>query len=104
MELIRRARPALVILHGWLERRDDGWAIFDELSRAPDINHIPVIMASADDRVLRQMDGRKAPHYVAIEKPFELGALLAAIQRLLDPSVRTHETGVHDGEAGFDAG
>jgi two-component system sensor histidine kinase ChiS len=85
LELIRRTRPALVILDAWLARKGDGWTILDEMSRASELNMIPVIMASADDQVRRHMDGRKAAHYVAIEKPFELHTLLATIRRLLDP-------------------
>lgn len=98
LDLIRDTQPALVILDAWLEQRDAGCAILEQLRQDPELSHIPVIMVSADPQALQQMDERQAPHYVALEKPFDLNVLLATIRRLLDP----FEDGSH--ERGTDAG
>ena len=33
LEMIRQKRPALIILDGWMERRESGWMLFEQLRR-----------------------------------------------------------------------
>lgn len=88
-EAIRREQPDLVILDVRMERPEAGWTTLDLLRLDPQTTRIPVIVCTADAVQLRQ----KAEHlaslgYGALQKPFDLDHLLAAIRRQL---------GEHDG-------
>ena len=47
-EAIRLAQPELVLLNLWLEERETGWAVVEQLRADPASRHIPVILCSAD--------------------------------------------------------
>jgi len=81
---IARERPDLVILDLWLERRGTGWAIYDQLRTHAATADIPILICSADVATMREHAPDIAAHGdAAIEKPFDIAALLATITGLL---------------------
>jgi CheY-like chemotaxis protein len=57
----------------------DGWAFREAQRGDPALSHIPVIVLSADDTVADTATRMSVAAWLS--KPFELGALLEAIQR-----------------------
>jgi DNA-binding response OmpR family regulator len=90
VEHIRQIQPDLVILDLWLQRRGDGWQIFDDLQHDPFTQAIPVILCSTDTLTL-QWNGLRAGQPAAIlEKPFDLEVLLAIVADLLSAQAPDH--------------
>ncbi len=82
---IAREQPDLVILDLWLEQQDTGWTIYNRLRADDATARIPVIMCSADVGTLRERAAEIAARGdAAIEKPFDIVALLALVTDLLD--------------------
>jgi DNA-binding response OmpR family regulator len=81
---IARTMPNLVILDLWMERQDTGWTIYDALRADDTTARIPVLICSADIGAVRNraaaLDARGD---AAMEKPFNIVALLASVERLL---------------------
>jgi CheY-like chemotaxis protein len=78
---IKHATPDLVILDMTLEHPDDGWAILQLLKLDPETVRIPVIVCSAEVKLLTERQEQiEALNCFAVEKPFDLDTLLGAIQ------------------------
>ena len=81
---IKKSLPDLVILDLRLEEPDAGWKVLDKLKFNSQTAQIPVVVCSADIRALREESGRlQSLGITAIEKPFDLDALQAAIRQAL---------------------
>jgi two-component system, NtrC family, nitrogen regulation response regulator NtrX len=79
-EMVREARPDLIILDVWLEQPDSGWRLLDELHQDPRTHHIPVVVYSAHAYMLSTMaTWLGEPHYAFVDKPFQAEDLLARI-------------------------
>ncbi len=81
---IAREQPDVIILDLWLEQQGAGWAIYDQLRANDATTDIPVIICSADVGTVRARALDIAAYGdAAIEKPFDIAALLATIANLL---------------------
>jgi CheY-like chemotaxis protein len=85
-EAIRQAQPDLIILDVWLEQQDTGWLVLEQLCADPATRHLDIIVCSSDADALREQELRlRELGAVAVPKPFELEALLAAVRQALGP-------------------
>ncbi|MEO8288288.1 MAG: response regulator [Chloroflexota bacterium] len=76
--------PDLAILDITLERQGDGWLALDKLRHNPKTACMPAIICSADTRGLRaRQESLSAMGCLVIEKPFDIDALLTAVQESL---------------------
>jgi DNA-binding response OmpR family regulator len=83
-ELIRREHPALVIIDLQMEHSEAGVHVLQKLRADPATATIPVIICSADGRLLREKAAAiKALNGELLEKPFDLEPLLARIRTML---------------------
>ena len=83
-DLIRREQPALVIIDLQMEYSEAGLHVLQKLRADPTTAHIPVILCSADGRLLRERAaGIQALNGEMLEKPYDLEPLLARIHTLL---------------------
>ena len=81
---IARDMPDLVILDLWMETRDAGWRIYDDLRANDATAHIPIILCSADVAAVREhMAALSARGDAAVEKPFDIADILTTVARLL---------------------
>ena len=88
-EEITETLPDLVTIDITLERQGDGWLILNKLRHNPNTACIPVIICSADIRGLRaRQEDLNTMGYLVIEKPFDIDALLNALQEGLFGSHR----------------
>lgn len=82
--LVRKERPALVILDLRLEHPDAGWMILQALTLDPHTAMIPVIVCSADVRLLREKEQWLLQRGCMVqEKPFALNDILDKIAAAL---------------------
>ncbi len=83
-EVLQREQLDLAILDIWLEQLDSGWRLLDKLQRDQHTESLPVIVYSAHDTLLSKMQRRfSQPHYVFLDKPFNIGKLLATVEELV---------------------
>ena len=83
-DLIRREKPALVIIDLQMEHPEAGLHVLEELRADPTTAGIPVIICSADGRVLQEKAATiQALNGEVLEKPFHLDVLQAKINMLL---------------------
>lgn len=87
-QFIAQTRPTAAIVSLWLERPDDGWALLDELRRAPTTRSLPVILTTTAPNPPNP-PGNPAGlvGYHLLHKPFDLDDLLATVQRAVGGSV-----------------
>ena len=84
LQFIRRAMPDLIILDLCLEDPDAGGMVLALLERDPLVQHIPVIVCSAQLRVLRELATWFKEHeHRVVPKPFHPDVLLAEVQAAL---------------------
>jgi two-component system, NtrC family, nitrogen regulation response regulator GlnG len=84
--VLRHAQPALVILDLWMERIDSGVQLLQALHTTETTRAVPVIVASAHPFMRPELDELlREPHYVFVQKPFPIEALLDTIATLLGP-------------------
>jgi CheY-like chemotaxis protein len=84
-DLIRKDRPALVILDLTMQQPDDGWTVLNLLRLDPETMNIPVIVSSVDSKFLKEKEpALRAKQCDIIEKPFDLDELLAKIKHGLE--------------------
>jgi CheY-like chemotaxis protein len=77
-DLLRTEQPDLLILDVRLEQPEAGRRILEIVRQDDETGSIPVIVCSADGPFLRREHAFLSAHAVAtLEKPFDLGALLA---------------------------
>ena len=81
---IRQAQPDLVLLDLWLERRDAGWELVEQLCDDPATRDIPIIVCSADSQTLKTQALRMQELGCSVvAKPFDLDELLAAARQAM---------------------
>ncbi len=82
---IRRNQPDLVILDLWLEERETGARILVALADDPTTKHIPVVICSANAKLLNESHPRfDTAGYSVLEKPFTPQQLLATVAAMLE--------------------
>jgi CheY-like chemotaxis protein len=83
-EEIAQTLPDLAILDLTLEIQGDGWLALEKLRRNPKTAFMPAIICSGDTRGLRiRQESLIAMGCLVIEKPFDIDALLTAVQESL---------------------
>ncbi|MFO7168463.1 MAG: response regulator [Chloroflexota bacterium] len=83
-ELLRHLQPDLVVLDLHLFGQDTGLGVLRQMRARRDTAHIPAIVYSADAIRLEEVAGDIAGYGgVALAKPFEIDALLAAVHEQL---------------------
>jgi len=95
--LVKDARPDLVILDVLLDTQGKGFELVDLLTLDPITRHIPVLIASTATEMLRQRtDAFTQMGIPVIGKPFDLETLISVIRRQLDAGTRerAHELGL----------
>lgn len=86
-DLIRREQPGLVIIDLWMEHHDAGWDVLHALRADPTRAAIPVVICSADSRVLRERGTVECrTNCVIVEKPFDVETLLHTVSALVASS------------------
>jgi DNA-binding response OmpR family regulator len=81
---IKQAAPDLVTLDFTLEHPDAGWRVLQLLKLDPETAEMPVIVCSADHRLLRERRTQieEMGCYI-VEKPFDLDTILSAVSEAL---------------------
>lgn len=88
--LLRQTQPNLVLLDLWLEERDDGWALLEQLWGDMDTALIPVIIVTGESVLSPEhADRLRAMRCPVVRKPFELQDLLTTVATALGPSPPT---------------
>ncbi len=83
-DFVKRERPDLVILDIVMGREEAGWGVLNLLTLDPATRPIPVLVCSAAVQSLREHDDvLRSMGIETIAKPFDLDALLSAIERTL---------------------
>ncbi|MDQ2787799.1 MAG: response regulator [Chloroflexota bacterium] len=83
--LVKRARPALVILDLWLAKREDGWAFLTRLWDDRETARIPALIVTGEPVVLPEHAAvLHAKHCPIVRKPFDWQDLLTAVATILD--------------------
>ncbi len=86
-EFLRMVQPDLILLDLWLEHPDAGSMVLGLLMVDPATRHIPVIVCSAHQQLLRaQATHLHAQGYVLLEKPCAMEDLLAQVRAPLGGS------------------
>lgn len=80
---VKHFQPDIILLDVFLTGYD-GRVICKQLKFHPDSKHVPVIMVSGDDEILRTVEQFGANDF--IQKPFESEALLTKINNLVGNS------------------
>lgn len=82
--LIKRERPALIIIDIRLQSPDEGWKILEQVRLDPMTTHIPAIVCSADTQFLRWKRRQlRQMNCAVLEKPFRLEDLLREVEQLI---------------------
>jgi DNA-binding response OmpR family regulator len=80
-DLIRKDKPALVILDIGMERPGNGWTLLSLLRLDPEMASIPIIVSSVDSKFLKEKDATlRAQRCDILEKPFALEKLLTKVR------------------------
>ncbi len=83
LETIRREKPDLVLLDIMLPDMG-GWAVYQQMKTDPELQHIPVIVITAQDAAIDRVLGEHiAKVQVYITKPFSPKDLLSNINAVL---------------------
>jgi DNA-binding response OmpR family regulator len=89
---VKTERPDLVVLDIVMGREEAGWRVLNLLTLDPATRPIPVLVCSAAVQSLREHDDvLRSMGIETIPKPFDLDALLSAIERTL----ARHQAGDH---------
>jgi two-component system, OmpR family, response regulator VanR len=84
IKAIQEHKPAVAILDMQMETRTAGFEVIQLLRSDASMRHIPVILYSADSRLLQQMREQLLAHLCELlAKPFYLQDLLSLIERLI---------------------
>jgi CheY-like chemotaxis protein len=82
---VARLGPDVLVLDLMLGARAGGWDLLQTLSGAPGTARIPVVVCSADERRVQQIeDHREGLAAVVVRKPFAREDLLHAVRTALD--------------------
>jgi len=96
--LVKRVRPALVILDLWREQREHGWGFLTHLWGDSETAHIPALIVTGAAAVLpMQTAVLRAKRCPVVKKPFDPQDLLSEIAAMLSPSSaeRDHSPHLH---------
>lgn len=81
MDMLRQEQPAVIVLDSWIERRESGWMLLQQIRRDPATAHIPIILCSADTQALQPVPSPDTTcSYVPLQKPFDIDDLFIAIR------------------------
>ncbi len=86
-EQVETVRPDVLVIDVAVGQRA-GWDLLDRLHREASTNGIPVLVVSTDPRLLERARGGAERHggRAFLTKPFDLDAMLGAIQELIGPA------------------
>lgn len=88
---IRALSPVVIILDIHLGKPDAGWALLNDLSTDPVLEHAALIICSGDHTGLeKQGIARQGRPFAVLPKPFDLDELTALLQRLIPRIVPEH--------------
>jgi len=92
-ELVKRVRPAAVLLDMNMETRDAGLQVAQAICNDPDTSGIPIIIVSAEAEFLhkRYVELRTLPCRIH-PKPVDIGALLALLHQLIEGAATVMHT------------
>jgi len=83
--VIEREYPDLVVVDLWMEALRAGMLLLKQMRQTPSLQHIPVIMAAANNVYLKaHWEELLALQCVPLAKPFDLGDFLELVQQLLN--------------------
>ncbi len=81
MDMLRQEQPAVIVLDSWIERRESGWMLLQQIRRDPATTHIPIVLCSADTQALQPPPSIDTTcSYVPLQKPFDIDDLFVAIR------------------------
>jgi CheY-like chemotaxis protein len=86
LELLARAAPPCLILLDLMMPVMNGWELYAALRQSPALQHIPVVVISADPTIKRSAAELGAEGYLA--KPVDLGLLLDTVAVFYQPAVK----------------
>ena len=82
---INRRQPDLIILDTWLEHREAGWTLFQELRLDEVTRQIPVLICSSDleEYEKRAASLEKHGNVTVLNKPFDIDVLVKRVRQML---------------------
>ena len=82
---INRRQPDLIILDTWLETREAGWTLFQELRLDEVTREIPVLICSSDleEYERRAASLEKHGNVSVLNKPFDIDVLVKRVRQML---------------------
>jgi CheY-like chemotaxis protein len=85
VEVLKRARPAAILLDVRLHGRQRGWDVLEQLQAEPNTRMIPVVVWSGDVHRLDEKRAWLADHHIPVlSKPFDLDEMYACLDQALD--------------------
>lgn len=83
-EALSSARPDVMIVDSWLDRRDAGWAVVEAIRASADTASIPILVwADLHTLLESRADWLEAEGIPVMQKPFEIEELVTTITGLL---------------------
>ena len=82
---IKKRRPGLIILDTWLETRDAGWTLFQQLRLDQMTREIPVLICSSDleEYEKRAASLEKHGNVGVLNKPFDIDVLVKRVRQMV---------------------
>ncbi|HVB63781.1 MAG TPA: hypothetical protein VNE17_03550 [Nitrolancea sp.] len=99
-EQIQDDRPDVVLAAHWLETRDAGWRLIEELSWDPRTNAIPMVIVAERQTVEREGDLARELDCLVINEPIDLDLVLSWIRERC--TTRASMVGALTGQLGGD--
>jgi CheY-like chemotaxis protein len=85
VSVLRHERPDVILLDPWLQTRDSGWHMLQELKIDSVTRTIPVVLWSVDRERLREKETWLTEHGIPVlAEPFEIDDLSEAIESALE--------------------
>lgn len=82
---IKQTRPDLIVLDTWLEDREAGWQVIDDLRRDKETRHIPILVCSSDHTEFKERIAELEQHsgIEVLNKPHDIDQLATKIRLML---------------------
>ena len=97
---IEQLAPDLIILDVVFGEEKMGWQMLQVLKMQPTTASIPVIICTASEKAVREMEGYLvSKNVLVLYKPFELDDLLTAVTQALQSANKTLSSQTHENEA-----
>lgn len=82
---IKKRRPGLIILDTWLETRDAGWTLFQQLRLDEATRELPVLICSSDPEEYERRAASLEKHgnVGVLNKPFDIDVLVKRVRQML---------------------